>query len=420
MNATALSLSQGYAQPVSREASSPGVAASAQSPAQPATGGGEKSAPALAGARDMFVYQSVTERVSYAAQSAAVRTRGGEGADAASAEFRQLTFDFFAESRTEELAVFKQRTGAAAEGMGSDRAASFQAVSRRIEMRFSLSAEVSGAALQGFAKTAEGLPAASDKAFGDFMAFTSEALEKANEVMGKLLELMDGFFNGEGDFETRMRSLLDGLQSFGFDGGSAAPGQTQLQSAGFSVQMEFSFVSEQFTVNAQGVQESDPIVLDLDGDGIELTGYADGARFDILGNGRAVNTAFVTGGDAFLAIDRNGNGTIDSGKELFGDQNGARNGFEELRKLDSNGDGRIDRLDKEFDSLLLWKDNGNGITEEGELLTLEQAGIADISLGYRNVNQAAAGGNRITQIASFLRTDGTRGTAADAMLSYLA
>lgn len=65
------------------------------------------------------------------------------------------------------------------------------------------------------------------------------------------------------------------------------------------------------------VQQSDPITLDLNGNGVELTNYTNGANFDITGSGTKVNTAFVTGGDAFLAINGNGNGHIDSGKELL-------------------------------------------------------------------------------------------------------
>jgi hypothetical protein len=168
------------------------------------------------------------------------------------------------------------------------------------------------------------------------------------------------------------------------------------------------------------VQESDPITLDLDGDGIELTRYGNGARFDITGKGQAATTAFVTGGDAFLAVDRNGNGIIDSGKELFGDQNGAKNGYEELAKLDSNLDGVINKLDKDFAKLVLFKDNGNGRTEPGELVSLTQAGIVELSLNHQNVNLKAAGGNRIGQIASYRRADGSVGQTADAILQFIA
>jgi hypothetical protein len=168
------------------------------------------------------------------------------------------------------------------------------------------------------------------------------------------------------------------------------------------------------------VQESDPITLDLNGNGIDLSSYRAGARFDITGKGKIATTAFVKGGDAFLAVDRNGNGIVDSGKELFGDQNGAKNGYEELAKLDSNRDGLINKLDKDFAKLLLFKDNGNGKTEPGELVSLAEAGIAELSLNYQNVNMTGGGGNRIAQIASYRRNDGAVGRTADAVLFFTA
>lgn len=184
-------------------------------------------------------------------------------------------------------------------------------------------------------------------------------------------------------------------------------------------QFEFSFTfSASVEIEQAAVQQSDPIVLDLNGNGIELTSYKNGARFDIAGNGRQVTTAFVTGGDAFLAIDRNDNGAIDSGKELFGDQNGAVNGYEELARLDSNGDHRINKLDRDFDQLRLFRDNGDGKTDPGELISLAQAGIAELSLDYRAVALQASGGNRIAQIATYRRADGSSGRTADALLSY--
>jgi hypothetical protein len=103
---------------------------------------------------------------------------------------------------------------------------------------------------------------------------------------------------------------------------------------------------------------------------------------------------------------------------LFGDQNGAANGFEELRKLDSNGDGVINRTDRDYAQLLLWRDNGDGKSDPGELISLAEAGIEEISLQYRDVNLAAAGGNRLAQLATFRWSDGRLGNTADAILNY--
>ncbi|HNT88899.1 MAG TPA: hypothetical protein PKL84_13635, partial [Candidatus Hydrogenedentes bacterium] len=252
-----------------------------------------------------------------------------------------------------------------------------------------------------------------------FSDLTQRLMELAGEMFSEVFEYLGAFFRGgpeSRDFNDMARQLLDNLLAdlFGGQGGGAP-------ATGGQVQLEFRFsfeMSLEVSVTQGEVQQGDPLVLDLDGDGIELTRYTAGARFALMGNAQSVRTALVTGGDAFLAIDRDGDGRITNGRELFGEQNGATNGFEELRKLDSNGDGVIDRLDRDFDKLLLWRDNGNGISEPGELLTLGQAGIASISLGYQNVDQAASGGNRIAQIAAFTFTDGRVGRAADALLNY--
>ncbi len=168
------------------------------------------------------------------------------------------------------------------------------------------------------------------------------------------------------------------------------------------------------------VQASDPLVLDLDGDGIELTNVDDGVWFAIDANGEKRQTAFVTGGDAFLALDRNGNGQIDDGKELFGDQNGAKDGLEELRKYDDNQDNVIDSKDSIFTSLRLFADsNMDGLSQAHELKSLKEMGIAAISLDGQDVNQTISGGNLLTKISSFLRADGTSGLAGDVNLNFI-
>ncbi len=134
---------------------------------------------------------------------------------------------------------------------------------------------------------------------------------------------------------------------------------------------------------------SDPLILDLEGDGIKLTSHARGTSFDVNGDGTEEQSSWVerdrTNGfdDAFLVLDKNDNGEIDSGKELFGDQNGAKNGYEELAKHDSNADGLIDANDDVYKELQLWADkDGDGETDEGELKGLEELGVTSISLKY--------------------------------------
>jgi hypothetical protein len=382
---------------------------------------------------DALAYHSYMERVSMSAEFQQIKLLASAGEDgetaAAAAEFTQLTFDFDAEIRAESLTLFKQRTDAVAEGLEGEQQETFAAASQRVAARFEMSMSVSGQVLNGFAGAAEGLQGEDTSAgFGQLLTLAEDALAQVDEALNQVFELLGGFFSGigEGDFEASFNEFINQLLGSGLFGGGSSTGTGEeggslVEGASYQIQLEFSFeFSAEITVEEGEVRSSDPITFDLDGDGIELTGYGNGARFDINADGRTDTTAFVTGGDAFLALDRNGNGKIDNGAELFGDQRGAANGYEELAKLDSNGDGVIDKQDEAYEDLVLWKDNGNGKTEEGELVSLAEAGIESISLRYDNVNEKAAGGNRIAQAASFKRTDGSTGRTVDSILNFTA
>jgi len=166
--------------------------------------------------------------------------------------------------------------------------------------------------------------------------------------------------------------------------------------------------------------QADPLVLDLDGDGIELSTAREGVDFDVTGDGNKEKTAFTTGDDGFLAADWNGNGMIDSGRELFGDQNGAVNGFAELSKHDSNQDEKIDQEDDIYSKLLVYRElNGDGISQANELASLADYGILSLSLKAQNA-ALTSNGNSITQIGSYNRQDGSKGLMGDVWLNYLA
>ena len=158
----------------------------------------------------------------------------------------------------------------------------------------------------------------------------------------------------------------------------------------------------------------DPIILDLDGDGLETVGLASNVYFDHDDDGVLTRTGWAGKDDALLVWDRNGNGRIDTGAELFGDftplPNGtlAPNGFAALAALDSNGDGIIDASDPAFAELKLWRDaDQNGATGAGELISLADAGIVSLNLAHTLKNQNLANGNQLTREGSFTRTDGT-------------
>ncbi|WP_407155060.1 calcium-binding protein [Bradyrhizobium sp. STM 3557] len=154
----------------------------------------------------------------------------------------------------------------------------------------------------------------------------------------------------------------------------------------------------------------DPIVFDLNGDGVQLSSLAaSGVHFDYAGDGFAERTGWVAGDDGMLAIDANGNGKIDNGLELFGSS--SEDGFAVLETFDSNGDGKIDAQDAGFNKLLIWRDlNQNGISDPGELQTLASTGITSISLDRRKLSGTNAD-NGLGYQASFVRADGTTGVA---------
>ena len=160
----------------------------------------------------------------------------------------------------------------------------------------------------------------------------------------------------------------------------------------------------------------DPIILDLDGDGLETVGLASNVYFDHDGDGVLTKTGWAGKDDALLVWDRNANSNIDTGAELFGDftvlPNGtlAPNGFTALAALDSNGDGILDASDPAFAELKLWRDTSqDGVSQGGEFITLAEAGIVSLNLANTLKNQGLANGNQLTREGSFTRADGTTG-----------
>ena len=137
-------------------------------------------------------------------------------------------------------------------------------------------------------------------------------------------------------------------------------------------------------------------------------------------NGFAESVGWIAPDDGILVRDLNNNGIIDDGTELLGDhtvlQNGqtAANGFQALADLDGNADGLIDANDAAYSSLLVWQDADNdGVTDTGELHSLESLGITSISTSYTSTSVTDEAGNTQVRSGSIQWVDGTAGQIGD-------
>jgi Bacterial Ig-like domain/FG-GAP-like repeat/RTX calcium-binding nonapeptide repeat (4 copies) len=152
-----------------------------------------------------------------------------------------------------------------------------------------------------------------------------------------------------------------------------------------------------------------PLVLDLNGDGVQTVDIAHGTAFDLQATGTAQATGWVNAHDGLLAIDLNNDGKINSGAELFGNStllaNGqqAADGWVALAQYDSNGDGNIDAQDAAFDAF----------TDAGELRNLKDVGVTRISLGHDSTI-THQNGNLLQGVSSFTTTDGKTHDVVDA------
>ncbi len=249
------------------------------------------------------------------------------------------------------------------------------------------------------------------------------------DMHGALGEALQGLFSAVDSIAASIGESTSSLiQSFGsrFDGVSLSLGFNDLF-PGKDSRSIAPFTKTAFTAASAYPQHADPFTLDLDGDGIETVGInaANPLLFDIDASGIKKSVGWIGSDDALLALDRNGNGTIDSGAELFGDAttltqgaNAGRkadDGFAALADLDSNADGRISNQDAQFAALRLWRDlNQDGISQSNELFTLDALGVASINVGKTEHSTTLTNGNIIADLGTYTRSDGSQHTAGTA------
>ncbi|BCS35030.1 hypothetical protein TBR22_A42560 [Luteitalea sp. TBR-22] len=168
-----------------------------------------------------------------------------------------------------------------------------------------------------------------------------------------------------------------------------------------------------------------PILIDLDGAGFKLTAHDEGVLFDVRASGTPEQVAWTSAssGDGWLALDRNGNGIIDDGRELFGNAtpqsaSAEPNGYLALAEYDrtqagGNADRWIDSADAVYPKLRIWVDwNHDGAAEPTELMTLTQAGVTRISLDFEESQKRDRHGNLFRYRARVRYQDDMRGQRA--------
>ena len=236
--------------------------------------------------------------------------------------------------------------------------------------------------------------------------------EEEPYISEQYLQILQSFLSGnlmyDANNEELLNSLIMGIATF-----TPLPMTLIYQ----FINIDGSPIREGFTTASN---TRSPLILDLDGDGVETIGTNSNVYFDHDDNGFAENSGWVGKDDGLLVRDLNNNGQIDDGTELFGNNSvlssgeKAANGFEALKDLDSNNDGIFNSSDTAWNQVKVWKDaNSNGLVDEGELLTLEQANVSGINLDYENSTTTDENGNQHNQTGTFIKTDGSTGSVHD-------
>jgi hypothetical protein len=167
---------------------------------------------------------------------------------------------------------------------------------------------------------------------------------------------------------------------------------------------------------------SDPLVLDLNGNGVELSSKNDSpVMFDVNADGIQDQTGWISGGDGLLVMDVNANGRIDDMREVISEYftPDVQTSLAALATLDLNHDGKIDANDAAFNQLQVWVDqNHDAVSTSQELYTLSELDITELGLDLDDTGPIAKSDNTINGYADVTYTDGRQGTMGEVQFSY--
>ncbi len=286
--------------------------------------------------------------------------------------------------------------------------------------------------------TAEALTAFSEGAMDSgsgYVAYLEQSLTQSLNTLANMIDGVDSYENSldviveataelpltallkPGFSPSDLQTVLTSIQQTAAEASQYASDNAGLLSAAYISALSDLAEVAGILVGMVEASIEDPLVLDLNGDGVQTISIeVSQADFNLTEEqGLSFDHGWVSSEDAFLALDKNGNGVIDDINELFGSS--TRSGFSELSDYDSDGNGLIDIADPSFAALLLWSDtNGDGISQQDELTSLSEKEIASISLDFEKTS-IENNGNIITELGSFTYENGETGGVADVGLS---